>query len=229
MQLLQRIVQLAPPPPASPLPAVPSLSALSWLRWAGSAVAGAAVALLAAQVIHSRRAPPSAPVETAGSEPLPDRSGDAPGTASAERTLVASPIVLSMPSGSGDGESSLEGRQQPPQATRGPATPRPPTPTPKLSTPKPPDASEDELLEKGEVALSLGRAAEALAAFRAVLDAHPDLPAAVRGVALAYLMQRRDAEAKAQLERYLELAPGADDAGRMRKIASGLVSNPPRR
>ncbi|HTO97139.1 MAG TPA: hypothetical protein VMK66_08885 [Myxococcales bacterium] len=226
IDLLQRIVQLSPSAAtASGSPARRS----PLLRWLVPAALGAAAALGASRIPNLRVVQALLHTQPEAREAHEVRPAEPPQAASSGRTIVASPIVLSAPAAESD-EGSAEGRQasNSPQATRGPATPRPSAPA-KLSTPKLPDASEDELLEKGEVALHLGRAAEALAAFRAVLDAHPDLAPAVRGVGLAYLMQRREAEAKAQLERYLQLAPDAEDAGRMRRLVSGLAGTPPRR
>jgi tetratricopeptide (TPR) repeat protein len=199
---------------------------LAWRNWAGPAVLSAAVAWLVANgnPLPRLSGSPAAPVS-------PEAHAEASAPAEhepegSERTIIASPIVLSSP---GAREGTAEPVEPPPpQATRGPATPRASQQPPKLVTSRSPSSGED-LLAKGERALGEGRPADALAAFNAALESQPDLAPAVRGLGLAYLMQRRDAEAKAQLERYLQLAPDADDAPRMRKLASSLAGGLPGR
>jgi hypothetical protein len=44
----------------------------------------------------------------------------------------------------------------------------------------------------------------------------------VRGMAMAYLLEGKEREAKAAFARYLKLAPNADDAGPVRKAMADL-------
>jgi Tfp pilus assembly protein PilF len=99
-------------------------------------------------------------------------------------------------------------------------------------SPKPPPAEKKEAspgaaaVSRGEKLLRRGKTDDALAAFLEALAAEPDLPAAVRGLGMVYMMQGKEAEAKQQYRRYLKLAPRARDAARIRKLVANLGSSP---
>jgi regulator of sirC expression with transglutaminase-like and TPR domain len=63
---------------------------------------------------------------------------------------------------------------------------------------------------------------EAQAAFQRALAADPKAAEAVRGLAMVNMTQGKEQEAKALYERYLQLAPSAPDAARIRKVVQSL-------
>jgi Tfp pilus assembly protein PilF len=70
--------------------------------------------------------------------------------------------------------------------------------------------------------LSRSQPGDALAAFTSALEADPTLARAVRGTAMAQMMQGKDREAKESFQRYLLLDPNADDALQIQKVIQSL-------
>jgi len=91
----------------------------------------------------------------------------------------------------------------------------------KKRTPNPRQAMQHAIalseVRRGEAALEQGRAADALASFRAALDSEPTNAAAFRGMGMAYAVQGEDAQALQSYDKYLRLAPSAPDAAEIRK------------
>ncbi len=121
-----------------------------------------------------------------------------------------------------------------PQASAPPAkpAPKPPQkPAPAAQKPAAPPKARTEAnveaamlravatsqVRRGEAALEQGNAEEALDAFKAALDNAPTLPAAFRGMGMAYAMQGNDAQALQSYDKYLRLAPKAPDADEIRQ------------
>ncbi|HYV64668.1 MAG TPA: tetratricopeptide repeat protein [Myxococcales bacterium] len=73
-------------------------------------------------------------------------------------------------------------------------------------------------LDRGERALVAGRPEEALAAFQSALSLEPRLADAIKGLAAAYMQLGEPEKARQHYERYLELAPNAPDADRIRRL-----------
>lgn len=82
------------------------------------------------------------------------------------------------------------------------------------SEPLPPRALEN--IELGQEALLERRYSTAIARFRSAKRAAPTSPEVARGLGLAYMYAGQTEPAADELERYLELAPNAADASRMR-------------
>lgn len=79
-------------------------------------------------------------------------------------------------------------------------------------------------VRRGESALEQNQPEEALASFRAALENEASLPAAFRGMGMAYAMQGNDAQALRAYERYLQLAPAAPDKAEIRRSMAELRS-----
>ena len=77
---------------------------------------------------------------------------------------------------------------------------------------------------RGDSALEKGRAAVAVTQFRTALENDPDLAEAHRGLGMAYAAQNLDALARKEYERYLVLAPDAEDAADIRHAIEELRS-----
>jgi tetratricopeptide (TPR) repeat protein len=77
---------------------------------------------------------------------------------------------------------------------------------------------------RGDTELEKGRADAAIEQFRTAIENDPDLPEAHRGLGMAYALRNLDQQAKHEYERYLALAPGAEDADDIRKAIAELSS-----
>ena len=75
-------------------------------------------------------------------------------------------------------------------------------------------------LDRGERALVGGRPDEALAAFQSAQSLDQHQPEAVKGLAAAYMQLGDRENARRSYERYLEVAPNAPDADRIRRLLS---------
>jgi Tfp pilus assembly protein PilF len=77
-------------------------------------------------------------------------------------------------------------------------------------------------VDRGDRALRKGDTDRALAAFKNALSQQPDLPSALRGIAMVHLSQGHERDAKHEYMRYLQLSPDAPDAARIRKVVANL-------
>ena len=77
---------------------------------------------------------------------------------------------------------------------------------------------------RGDNALEKGRADEAIEQFRIALANDPELAEAHRGLGMAYALRNQDREARQEYERYLALAPAAEDAEDIRRAIAELSS-----
>ena len=82
---------------------------------------------------------------------------------------------------------------------------------------------------RGRHALEQGKPSEAIASFRAALVNQPDLPEALRGLGMAHALQGKEAEANAEYQRYLEIAPQGPEAAEVRRALSELKAGRARR
>jgi tetratricopeptide (TPR) repeat protein len=100
----------------------------------------------------------------------------------------------------------------------------PKTPSRPAAAPRTPSARSgaQTKVDAGELALRKGNPDQAAVAFQAALKIDPTYAPAVRGLATAHMAQGKETEAKREYERYLELAPTAPDAARIRKVAANL-------
>jgi regulator of sirC expression with transglutaminase-like and TPR domain len=80
------------------------------------------------------------------------------------------------------------------------------------------------LVNKGDTLLEKNKPAEAAAQFRAALEALPDMPEAWRGLGMAFTAEHQDERARAAYEKYLALAPSAEDAADIRRAMEELRS-----
>lgn len=77
---------------------------------------------------------------------------------------------------------------------------------------------------RGDNALEKGRPVEAIEQFRIAIENDPDLAEAHRGLGMAYALRNLDLQARQEYERYLALAPGAEDAEDIRRAIAELSS-----
>lgn len=118
--------------------------------------------------------------------------------------------------------------QQPAPPSKEPIALRLPGPEPVRKVradPKPPRpkksgnrAAAESESAKGDQALRAFDAKAAEAAFSSALKLDPTLPSAHRGLGMVYVLLGRNAEAKAEYARYLELAPDAPDKDRIARV-----------
>ena len=73
---------------------------------------------------------------------------------------------------------------------------------------------------KGDQALRSSNAAAAQAAFEAALKLDPLLPSAHRGLGMVYALQGKDAEARSEYQKYLQLDPNATDKDQIERLLS---------
>jgi len=79
-------------------------------------------------------------------------------------------------------------------------------------------AAAAEAAARGDKAIRSFNTKEALAAFEGALKLDPTLPGAHRGMGMVYVLQGKNAEAKAEYQKYLQLAPDAPDAEQIRRL-----------
>ena len=175
----------------------------------------------------ARKAEPKPPpAETVPAEPKPaaaDQGGEAvdAGAIAADAAVADSPAATQADAGA---HASPPQAAAPAAAQKPPAAPQKP-PAVAAAKPRPQGNPEAAMLRalatsqvrKGEAALEKGDAEEALAAFQAALENVPNLPAAVRGMGMAYAMQGKDGQALQSYEKYLRLSPKAADAEEIRQ------------
>ena len=80
----------------------------------------------------------------------------------------------------------------------------------------------DKVVKQGEAALRAGKTDDALAAFKAAIASNPQLGVAHRGMAMVLMMQGKEQDAKREYETYLQLAPTAPDAARIKQLISEM-------
>lgn len=201
-----------------------------------SGAAGAvAVALLAVALRPTKEVPPPQPriesstaIETATAQlqpPRPQPQVPHPGPAPEPQPQAPRPGPAPAP----DPQAQHQEPEAPPPSPA-PMTlrlPEPePTPAPQIakrSRPKPSRASANRpaaALEsaKGDKALRAFDTTSAQAAFAAALKLDPDLPSAHRGLGMVFVLLGKNAEAKSEYARYLELAPDAPDKERISRV-----------
>jgi Tfp pilus assembly protein PilF len=100
---------------------------------------------------------------------------------------------------------------------------RVPRPEPKTRARKvasPARAAAEEEVAKGDKALRAFDTNAAQAAFASALKLDPTLAAAHRGMGMVYVLLGKNAEAKAEYARYLDLAPDAPDKDQIARLVS---------
>jgi hypothetical protein len=235
LELLQRIAALGSSQTEAPEPVrkAPSL----WLNWGGAALAGAlgafgvvvALGITKVATVPDARTPPAPP--QAAVEPAPPPAAPRP------PPMMTSPMILS-----GSKAAQPAAAEEKATTTSEPAaSPEPvkeakPSPAPAPATPPRAPAKRSKtrtassgtraLVESGERALRRGRPADALVAFQSALAVQPTLARAVRGAAMAQMMQGKEREAKEGFKQYLRLAPRAEDAPRIEKVIENLDAEP---
>jgi len=105
---------------------------------------------------------------------------------------------------------------EPSQAAR--ARPEPKTRARKVASSVRPAAEEEAA--KGDKALRAFDTKAAQAAFASALKLDPTLPAAHRGMGMVYVLLGKNAEAKTEYARYLDLAPDAPDKDQIARLVS---------
>ncbi len=239
LELLRRIAALGPA--QAPAPELVRKGPSLWLTWGGAALAGGlgAFAVVVALGV-TKAATPDSPTASAVPPPAPQVAAQSardstPGSAAPRPpAMVTTPMILSAPKPPPPPAPEL--KEQAPRS-RAPAkldAAREAKPAPAPSPPSPPPAAAKRsmtrstilatraLLESGERALRRGRPADALLAFQSALKAEPTLARAVRGVAMAQMMQGKEREAREGFRQYLRLAPKAEDAPRIEKVIENL-------
>jgi len=209
-----------------------------WMVWTGAALSGVVGALLVVAALGRTSAPVAPEVRIAQARPLPapePSAAPAPPPAPAPepprtQAMVAMPMILSaakqqQPAEKGGGAGSDSDRAAAEPAKETPVEHRsaPPHPPPAAAKrAKRPASTTRALLDFGERALSRGQPEDALTAFTSALAADPTLARAVRGTAMAQMMQGMNREAKESFQQYLLLDPNADDALQIQKVIQSL-------
>jgi tetratricopeptide (TPR) repeat protein len=75
-----------------------------------------------------------------------------------------------------------------------------------------------EHVAKGDKALRSFNPADAMASFQRALELDPRSAGAHRGMGMAYVLQGKNAEAKAEYAKYLQLAPEAPDREQIQRL-----------
>ena len=163
------------------------------------------------------------PVEKAAPAPEPVAIVDAGAPAAVDAGASAAVDAGEADAAVAEAAPAVDAGTPEPAATSAP----PPAPAKKKRSP---EVSQAQLLHavaisqvrRGESALEKGRADEALESFRAALENEATLAVAFRGMGMAYALQGSDTQALRAYERYLQLAPGAKDAGDIRRSIAEL-------
>jgi len=90
---------------------------------------------------------------------------------------------------------------------------------------KPPDSPASRVageVKQADQALRAGRVDEAMDAYRKAIATVPGYAPAHRGLGAVLVMKGKDGEAKASYEKYLQLAPSASDAPRIRALLEDM-------
>lgn len=187
-------------------------------------------------------APPAPPLARSDPAARPDPSARADAATTADPAGTAQPrdaaVAAEVDAGTAAALSQADAGQGPDGGAAAASSPPPaqaqtPPPAPPAVAAKrrrAPEVSQAAMLHavavsqvrRGESALEQNRPDEAVASFRAALENEATLPAAYRGLGMAYSMQGDDAQALQAYERYLRLAPGAADKADIRKSIAEL-------
>ncbi len=103
-----------------------------------------------------------------------------------------------------------------PEPEPAPQVPKRPRPKPSRAPASRPAAELESA--KGDKALRAFDTTSAQTAFAAALKLDPDLPSAHRGLGMVYVLLGKNAEARSEYARYLELAPDAPDKERISRV-----------
>jgi len=200
-----------------------------WMVWAGAALSAVVGALVVVAALGRSSAPVAPELRIAEARPVPAPAPSAAPESPRTQAMVAMPMILSaskqqQPAENGRGARTDSDRAvQPAEETQPEPPSAPPHPQPAAAKrAKRPASTTRALVDFGERALSRSQPADALTAFGSALDADPMLARAVRGTAMAQMMQGKDHEAKESFQRYLLLDPNADDALQIQKVIQSL-------
>jgi len=199
---------------------------------AGFALSGAGGALAAALLVLAVRLPP----KQAAPQPAPRIEVASPVPAQAPiqppaPILAAVPAPVARPAAPAHDPNPqlpplpLPERKPVPAAEAEPSSQaaRVPRPEPKTRARKvasPARAAAEEEVAKGDKALRAFDTNAAQAAFASALKLDPTLPAAHRGMGMVYVLLGKNAEAKTEYARYLDLAPDAPDKEQIARLVS---------
>ena len=187
--------------PSAPPPAVPARE---------PAVASAAVA---PQPAAARDEGPKAEPSTVKAEAPAPAPKAAPAVVQ-EQAPAPAPLALPLP--------ERKAEPEPPKRERAARSePRPdPGPAPEAKPRKRPAsrAAAEAEAAKGDKALRAFDTKSAQAAFTSALKLDPTLPSAHRGLGMVYVLLGKNAEAKAEYTRYLQLAPEAPDREQIARV-----------
>ena len=198
---------------------------------AGFALSGAGGALAVALLVLAVRLPPKQAAQQPG--PRIEVASPAPAPAAIQPpapTPVAVPTAARLPAPARDPEAHLPPlplpeRKPVPATEAEPSSQaaRAPRPEPKPRARKvasPARAAAEEEVAKGDKALRAFDTSAAQAAFASALKLDPTLAAAHRGMGMVYVLLGKNAEAKAEYARYLDLAPDAPDKDQIARLVS---------
>ncbi len=199
---------------------------------AGFALSGAGGALAAALLVLGVRVPPKQAAPQPGPGIEVASTGPAPAAIQPPAPIpVAVPAPLALPAAPAHDPKPqlpplpLPERKPVPAAEAEPSSQaaRVPRPEPKTRARKvasPARAAAEEEVAKGDKALRAFDTNAAQAAFASALKLDPTLPAAHRGMGMVYVLLGKNAEAKAEYARYLDLAPDAPDKDQIARLVS---------
>jgi len=198
---------------------------------AGFALSGAGGALAVALLVLAVRLPPKQAAPQPG--PRIEVASPAPAPAAIQPpapTPVAVPTAARPAAPARDPEAHLPPlplpeRKPVPATEAEPSSQaaRAPRPEPKPRARKvasPARAAAEEEVAKGDKALRAFDTSAAQAAFASALKLDPTLAAAHRGMGMVYVLLGKNAEAKAEYARYLDLAPDAPDKDQIARLVS---------
>jgi tetratricopeptide (TPR) repeat protein len=154
--------------------------------------------------------PAPAPAAIQPPEPVPAAARPAAPAREPEPRLPPLPLPERKPGPAAETEPSS-------QAVRVPR-PEPKTRARKVASPA--RAAAEEEVAKGDKALRAFDTNAAQAAFASALKLDPTLAAAHRGMGMVYVLLGKNAEAKAEYARYLDLAPDAPDKDQIARLVS---------
>ena len=201
---------------------------------AGFALSGAGGALAAALLVLAVQLPPKQAAPQPG--PRIEVASPAPAPAAIQPPAPSPVAVPARPAAPArEPEAHLPPLPPPerkplPERKPGPAAEtepsqavRTPRPEPKTRTRKVAStarAAAEEEVAKGDKALRAFDTNAAQAAFASALKLDPTLAAAHRGMGMVYILLGKNAEAKAEYARYLDLAPDAPDKEQIARLVS---------
>jgi len=197
---------------------------------AGLALSGTGGALAAALLVLAFRLPP----KPAAPQPVPRIEVASPGPAPAAiQPSAPTPVAVPAPARPAAPAREPEPHHSPlplPERKPGPAAETEPSQAARAPRPEPKPrarkvassarAAAEEEAAKGDKALRAFDTNAAQAAFASALKLDPTLAAAHRGMGMVYVLLGKNAEAKAEYARYLDLAPDAPDKDQIARLVS---------